>query len=504
MEEKFIACGGKHTPAIKSPHPKNKVPEELFKGKNGKFYVMCLHCRNYETGNKKKSYIENKESKKQEIITKKTMSDEYSYCPYFGHENIVKSIHPKDKVPIRLFRKDENDPDSKLNINCFDCRIYNTNHRKKYAIEKKQEISSKKQDNTEYSYCPYFRHGTITNSIYPRDKVPIQFFRSDENNPKSHLLENCMDCRKYKNEHAKEQRNIRECKAKEKGLHVCTECRKPIKHEERAINLDDTLCDNCNACKNKEDISIQNRIDIKIDIIKNNQCSCVKCKNLFFKPDGDSIIVDKVPTYETNGNIYAIYNDKEMLVTDIIDLYYNNLELSILELDHLTEDEQRERGLLLEHEKYIPKKNMLSKISGKKSMETEILKCQMLCIFCHVEETIRREKGIYKKYGNFKLKHEYVKKFKDQGCVSCGYVNIDMPRFFDMDHLNPDNKITTISIMCCNSDYILDDVINECTKCRVLCKFCHRIHTVKQQKERLLNKLKYEISAGIDDDDASL
>lgn len=483
IEDKFIACGETHTPAVNSPYSRKQVPKELFQGNNGKLYVMCLHCRNYKKTKKN-------ERKKREIITKKPMDNEHSYCSYYGHGNIVKSMYPKDHVPIKLFIKNENDPDSKLNINCFDCRMYDKNYMKKYVTEKKQKISSKKKDNTEYSYCPYSLHETTVNSIYPRDRVPIQFFRSDENNHKSQLFENCIDCRTYKNEKANENKNIKKCKVEEKGLYLCGGCHKIVKLEERAFNLDGTLSTSCNACKAKGDSGKQNRIDIKIELIKKNQCSCVKCKCLFLKPDDDSIIVKKILTYEDieqTGSWCAIYNGKEMLVTDIINLYYKDLELSVIELDHLTEAEQRERGLLLEDEKYIPKKGIMSRINGKNSIKTEILKCQMLCMFCHVEETIKREKGTCRKTLLAKTKYEYIKNFKAQGCESCGYNNTDIPRLFDFDHIDPSNKIASISSMYITSDYSLDDVINECKKCRVLCKFCHRIHSVKQQKERLLS-----------------
>ena len=48
-----------------------------------------------------------------------------------------------------------------------------------------------------------------------------------------------------------------------------------------------------------------------------------------------------------------------------------------------------------------------------------------------------------------------------------------------------------ISKMCMDPGYSLDDVIQECNKCRVLCKHCHRIHTFRQIKAGLfLPKIK--------------
>jgi len=95
------------------------------------------------------------------------------------------------------------------------------------------------------------------------------------------------------------------------------------------------------------------------------------------------------------------------------------------------------------------------------------------------------KKGKNTKFGITKSKFNYVKKCKEKGCSSCGYINIDLVRFFDMDHMDINNKIANICKMCVDPFYSLDDVINECLKCRVLCRNCHRIHTDKQIKDGL-------------------
>jgi hypothetical protein len=73
-----------------------------------------------------------------------------------------------------------------------------------------------------------------------------------------------------------------------------------------------------------------------------------------------------------------------------------------------------------------------------------------------------------------------VKSLKLAGCSSCGYLDSNLPRFFDMDHIDPANKIADLATMVNTKDYSLEDVIAECKKCRVLCKFCHKIHTKLQ------------------------
>lgn len=317
----------------------------------------------------------------------------------------------------------------------------------------------------------------------------------EPNNPKSELFVNCLDCREYMRTYTQKFINNVKSLAEDKGLYACLSCYKLIEHCDRGLNLDGTLSVYCIPCKKDDHISYlkckQHYIDIKLEFIEKYECSCYKCKFLFLKPDNGSIIVRKIPTYEKCGDRYALIDDKEMCVKDIIKFYNKELEINIIELDHLPEKDQRERGLLLSNEIYIPKKIDVSKIYGKSSAKLESLKCQHLCILCHVKETIEREKGAGTRGLLMKSKYDYVSKCKEKGCSSCKFTDIDTPRFFDMDHLDLSDKIANIGDMCKNPDYSLDDIIKECDKCRVLCKHCHKIHTIKQMKQGLfLPKIK--------------
>lgn len=349
---------------------------------------------------------------------------------------------------------------------------------------------------SEFSYCTHSGHSTVVKSFHPQNLVPISLFRMEPNNPKSELYVNCLDCREYMRRYTTTFFNNIKSLAQEKGLHSCVSCYKLINHCDRGINLDGTLSVYCIPCKKDEIESYfkrkQHYVNIKYEFIEKYQCCCYKCKYLFLKSDNDSIIARKIPTYEKYGDRYALINDKEMLVKDIIKFYYDDLEVDIIELDHLPEKDQRERGLLLSDEIYVPKKIDVSKITGKASVKLESLKCQHLCILCHVKETIEREKGENKRGGLIKSKYDYVSKCKEKGCSSCKFTDPN-PRFFDMDHLDISDKIANIGKMCKDPDYSLDDVIKECEKCRVLCKHCHKIHTIKQIKQGLFLPTKKDI-----------
>jgi hypothetical protein len=158
-----------------------------------------------------------------------------------------------------------------------------------------------------------------------------------------------------------------------------------------------------------------------------------------------------------------------------------------LDFDHLTEKEQRDRGLLKPGDVFVDKVNAVSQIRSEHGMGVESLKCQLICAECHVSETISRmdDSIIREVTPLMREKMDYVNKLKLSGCSCCGYRNDELLRAFDLDHINPLEKINGVSQMIWDSRYSLQNVIDECVECRVLCKFCHRIHTSNQVKEKV-------------------
>jgi len=217
---------------------------------------------------------------------------------------------------------------------------------------------------------------------------------------------------------------------------------------------------------------------VKLDFMKRQQSSCHICNILFLKPDSDSLIVKQTATFiGEDGDRYISGEQGDVKVLDVISSCPEELELFVLEFDHLPEEEQRALRLLLPSEKFVPKADRIAKYRSEQGMRLEASKCQLVCVKCHLLETIRREKG--GRRGEV-TKTKYVKSLKLAGCSSCGYLDSNLPRFFDMDHIDPANKIADLATMVNTKDYSLEDVIAECKKCRVLCKFCHKIHTKLQ------------------------
>jgi len=480
-ESGFRSCSSGHTKCVGSIYPKNQVPNEMFEKPNGGYYATCLDCRKHSAARKNK--LKNK-------IDENQPGSGFRSCTHL-HTKCVASIHPRNKVPDELFEKSNGEHYT----SCLDCRKYYAIQNNRYENKKKENDNIKKElvekeSDRKFSICPYNGHSNVVKSPYPKDLVPITLFRMEPNNPKSELYVNCLDCREY----IKEKKHIWidnvKSLAEDNGLYVCGICCKTIDHEDRAINLDGTLSTVCTRCKrDRKKLFIKNKqnyVNTKLEFIENFQCSCYKCKFLFLNPMDDSLIVRKIPTYEKDesGNRYGLIDGKEMSLKDIIKDYHDELEVGIIDLDHLPEKEQRERGLLLSDEIYVPKKKNVSAICGKASVKLESLKCQHLCILCHTKETMEREKGESTKTGFIKIKYDYVSKCKEKGCSSCGFTDPN-PKFFDMDHLDISDKKANVSKMCIRPEYSLDDVIKECEKCRVLCKHCHRIRTNKQMEQGL-------------------
>jgi hypothetical protein len=403
-------------------------------------------------------------------------------CTNNNHHN--HSRYPKKEVPIELFQKSKN-----VLKTCQDCRNYR-NEKGKVRQSKRHEAF---QQSVEFGgnllFCSSEAH-IRSGSSYSKEEVPIDLFRKEPGNIKSELFSSCKDCRNYLANNHKDHINKQKIIASENDKFYCINCHKHYETSGRALNKDNTLSVSCIDCKSVEKLlpiklnEISNII--KIEFIQKYKASCCLCKILYLKdPINNSAI--ELKTYINNNRLYVDIDGKQYETMDFIKYSDMELELDILQFDHLTEEEQRERGSLLSHEQYIPKKYDVSRARSEASMRLESLKCQLLCARCHVMETVRREEGIILPAGNRKKKLDYTNELKLKGCEICKYQNPDLPRFFDFDHLDPTTKTRNISKIVHESKYTFDELITEISKCRILCHHCHIIHTKTQIDKGIIN-----------------
>lgn len=318
-------------------------------------------------------------------------------------------------------------------------------------------------------------------SKYDRDKVPIKLFMRVPDNPKSDLLKICLDCRKNVNRLVNASRERKKQRTVPTKHFMCTLCLK-IKHISNVgINMDGSVSVHCKMCKFKKRNKYRKLTEaikkIKTEMTLQINSSCQKCGKIFLQPQPKtSHAIEIIPK---NG--YVNYNNIQYKVESFLEKYKHILEFRIIELDHLTENEQRERELLQPNDIFIPKKKCVSDMMSEKSMRLEAKKCRILCGKCHVEETIRREKNKNPKYtGMRRKKQKYANTLKKNPCSSCGISYPNLLRFMEFDHLDCFEKIANISNMVQRKKYTIEDVVAECNKCRVLCRHCHKIHSSKQ------------------------
>ena len=410
-----------------------------------------------------------------------------------------KSKYDRYSVPIELFLKDSTDPGKGLFKTCLDCRLYDR-ERKRIRREKMRNNAIKQTNEDHlYFYCQSRSHFKC--SIYSRDKVPKKLFRQDPEDSRSRLYKWCIDCRQDDNIRYKGYVQRKILKATSKKPHYCGNCLNGKDPEDMAINLDGRMAKLCIDCKElskcwaKKRRAVYNKI--KLEFIYKYQCSCQKCKCIYLKPNSHNKPVVALTPYLKDECLYIDYNNKSYPLYEFLNTHENLLEIRIIQLDHLTEEEQRKRGLLLKNEKYQPKVRNVSNMGSEYVMRNEARKCQHLCLKCHIIETMSREKGTHGFSISTKEKKDYVNeiKLKYNGCSICGFLDKNLLRFLHMDHINVNNKTGNISEMVTSNIYNMNDIIKECKPeiTRILCGHCHIINTHFQRETNIVKNVKRKI-----------
>jgi len=83
------------------------------------------------------------------------------------------------------------------------------------------------------------------------------------------------------------------------------------------------------------------------------------------------------------------------------------------------------------------------------------------------------------------LKQRYRAYKETLSCCECGHSGKDNAWSLDFDHLDPDNKVVSVSHLV-TSGYGWERIMEEIAKCQVLCANCHR---KKGYHEHRLNEM---------------
>lgn len=423
--------------------------------------------------------------------------EDYGQCTSRAH-NTSGSPYPKTKVPIFLFRKDQNDSNSKICKYCLHCRNSNRQRSQINRNKVKEDAAKNKEleklSNNNFKYCESQIHDGKSGSVYPRNMVPIELFRENPTNPNSKECKSCFDCRKYRNEGRLDNKEKILNQAQINGKIVCTNCLKEITGKNICFNSRGEIKKLCKSCTDeRKQQSHKRKIiynQIKIEICRKLGHCCEKCEMIFLKPPQETLKVEKIKTFVIENQRCVNINNQYYLTSVLLEQFSHLIELSVLEFDHLPENELRKRGLLLPDEKFIPKRGIVGHMKSEISMRDEAKKCQLLCSKCHLEETISRENISLLSYSRTE-KMDYVNTLKEKGCSSCGEKYPNLTRFLEFDHIDPTTKTCSISQMI-QRDYTMDSLIKEIKLCRILCRFCHRINTNRQHVAKTLDTTNFK------------
>lgn len=126
------------------------------------------------------------------------------------------------------------------------------------------------------------------------------------------------------------------------------------------------------------------------------------------------------------------------------------------------------RCLEFHHRNPDDKQHLISKMVASgysiKAIQSEIAKCEIICSNCH---RIRHAQGVVP-YDTPKWWYLYDVKRKSC-CNNCGFNILEC---LDFHHVG--KKVAAVTVMVRDTNYTLDDLINELSKCVVLCSNCHR------------------------------
>lgn len=380
------------------------------------------------------------------------------------------SKYDKEHVPVNLF---QNPKSYKPFDFCLDCRLYARICNRKNYDKVKNNIKTM-TDNCDISKgfknCTHKSHST-NGSIYEVDKVPLELFRKIPENPRSPLLNMCKNCRDIKRPYFNNRTKLKKELSVIRGKFYCSSCSKEKDNTDRAINNNGKTGNQCKECKiKKKERGDKLRLvfmTLKYEFFEKYQSCCNICNSIYLS-DKDSNKAVELSTYLKENIRYINYNNQEFISSEFITLFKDLLEMNIYNFDHLSEEEQRGKGLLLSHEIFVPKKCNVWACSSEDAMRLESMKCQLLCVKCHTIETIKREKGpLFSTLnaGSYltREKLDYTNNLKLSGCENCGYKNASLPRFFDFDHIDPVSKNENIAWMV-SRNYTLDDLKLEISK----------------------------------------
>ncbi len=117
-------------------------------------------------------------------------------------------------------------------------------------------------------------------------------------------------------------------------------------------------------------------------------------------------------------------------------------------------------------------RDLMRAISKGKVLK-EISKCDLVCVNCHKERELKRRSDMYTSKVPQRVRNRgLILNLKDNPCIDCGLKY--SPSVMDFDHVRGE-KLYGISV--CASRFGKVKLLEEISKCDLVCARCHRIRT---------------------------
>lgn len=334
-----------------------------------------------------------------------------------------------DDLDISLFNK--------IGSRCKDCtKIY----KQQYHIKNKELIHEKtkkfREENKEKIFEQKRKYREENKETIATNKKEYKNNnREKENKRKREFAKNKYEPVKIKNIHKNTYIKVLQELIRKTNFKTCTDCK--LTH-----------------CLNNYTHSRSNK-EVK---------TCINCRKI--NNERNSNIMYNENTNKYYREVLTKYSDDFKKGKQCIDCGENNW--LTLEYDHI--DRTTKTCLVLQ-------------CKSIEKMQQEIDKCVLRCSFCHQLKSIAERGGIIIKTGKIKIKCDFINNIKldNRSCVLCERKTApDNLHGFDFDHIDRSTKVDNISAMVQNYKCSIKELEEELNKCRLLCRNCHKVHTLKQ------------------------
>lgn len=323
-------------------------------------------------------------------------------------------------------------------------------------------------------------------SSFKVDDVPIEYFARKT---MGDLYLHCKDCR--------DVCNVSKKRAKEKQLLIkvpethfrCVSCQKILERNLIGKNRDGSDLKSCQSCSTSNSERQLKKRDyvrvLQLERIFETGVSCQVLNEIHLKPSCHTYLIDRIPV--VNGIV--MWNGMPIDSKIFVRVCRNELEFRHLQCDHIPKEEW---DIKFPDIPWRKKHSEICRINNIQGQREEFSKCQLVSQLGHIIATNKRVSNNPKKGSSKarKLKLSWCNNYKSKNknkCDLCKVIYEHYPcSFMHFDHIDINHKTDTISRMIIQKKYSLDDLINEITKCRLICGHCHKLVTDEQFKSGMI------------------